>query len=99
MNEISQKKVYENIKEAVALNKDLVPYPFSIILESAGFDAFTEFCDAIRGSTLYISTPQKIFENCIYAEIFKNFDGSNYGQLGRMYGLSERTVRKIINCR
>ena len=64
------------------------------IAQAIGIKAYIELVKLYGGS--YIAKMDKLF--CINrdAEIVRKFNGNNYAQLAKQYGLSERAIRTII---
>lgn len=87
----------EYLKNAALSNKDQIAYPFNILLDIIGFDGIKTLSYELSGANLYIPSLQNIFKYCIQNQIPKEFDGKNYKQLCFRYGISERTVRTIVD--
>lgn len=86
----------EYFKNAVLNYKEDVLHPFNELMDIIGFEGIYLLSKEMSGSSLYIPNINKIFRKCLYKQIPKEFDGSNYRQLCRRYDLSERTIRNII---
>lgn len=87
------KKYFEN---AVLNNKEDVLPPFDDLMDIVGFEGIYLLSQEMGGSNLYIPSIHRIFRECLCKQIPKEFDGSNYRELCKRYGLSERTIRTII---
>ena len=86
----------QHIKQAVDQNLTSVPEPFKTILSLAGFDGIIELCESFGGTSIYIPHTKSVFRDCIRLQVKKEFKSDNYKELCIRYGLSERTVRNII---
>lgn len=86
----------EYLKNAVLNYKDDILHPFNELIDIIGFDGIYLLTKEMSGSSLYIPNINKIFKKCLYQQIPKEFDGSNYRQLCKRYNLTERTIRTII---
>lgn len=66
------------------------------IAQAIGIKAYIELVKLYGGSNIYIAKMDKLL--CIKrdAEIVRKFNGNNYAQLAKQYGLSERAIRTII---
>jgi len=87
----------EFIKNAVLQNLDEVQPPFKELLAALGFEGIFHLCEISGGTNLYIPSLQRIFRGCLEKQIPKEFDGENYRELSKNYGLSERTIRNVVS--
>ncbi|MDR1150509.1 MAG: transcriptional regulator [Clostridiales bacterium] len=69
--------------------------PFDSMLNTIGFKNLCEFSDQFGGSSIYIPTKKRMFNNCISKQILKEFNGGNYRELAKKFGVCERTIRNI----
>jgi Mor family transcriptional regulator len=74
-----------------------VPDEYRDLAEVIGLDVFLEICRFAGGEDLYIPKIESIERAGRNREIRSRFNGGNYKQLARMFRMSERQVRKIIN--
>jgi len=88
--------VKEYFENAVLSNKEGILPPFDNLMEIVGFEGIYLLTKEMGGSSLYVPSLHKIFRECLCKQIPKEFDGANYRELCRRYGLSERTIRTIV---
>ena len=86
----------DTIRQAVETHKDQIRDPYRTLFELLGFDGIIEICQAFGGTTVYIPQVKGIFKDCIRQQILSEFSCDNYKTLSSKYGLTERTVRNII---
>lgn len=67
------------------------------IAEIIGIDAYIKLIKHYGGEVIYIGKDEKIVNAERNDKIIKKFNGKNYHQLHKEFGLSERAIRKIIN--
>ena len=67
------------------------------LAETVGIDAYKKIVGQYGGSSIYINKTNTITRSGRNAEIQQKFNGSNYRELAKDYGLSESGIRKIIN--
>lgn len=67
------------------------------LAETIGLDAYRKLVANYGGNPLYIPKSKTVLKEIIRKEIDKNFDGKNYRKLSIKYGLSEKTIRKILS--
>ena len=67
------------------------------LAETVGIDAYKKMVGQYGGSSIYINKTDTITRSGRNAEIQRKFNGSNYHELAKEYGLSEPSVRKIVN--
>ena len=84
------------LKAAVETYEDLLSEPFKTFLDLVGFDGIIDICEVFGGTTLYIPHARGFFKECVYKAIRSEFCYGNYKSLGTKYGLSERTIRTIV---
>ena len=61
-----------------------------------GLDNLLKLADTFGGTSIYIPQKRELLKNKIYADIYKEFDGSNLPELTQKYGVSKSTVYKIV---
>lgn len=66
------------------------------LAEIVGLASYKKLVTNYGGNLLYIPKPETVLKDIIHKEISEDFDGRNYKKLAIKYGLSEKTVRKII---
>ena len=74
-----------------------VPEEWRDVVNLVGLDVFLELCRFLGGENLYLPKIESIEKAGRDREIRARFDGGNYKQLARLFRLSERQIRKIIN--
>ena len=67
------------------------------IAEIIGIEAYRKLVEHYGGSHIYINKSDTVTRPDRDEEIRKKFNGKNCGQLVREYGLSEQTIRNIVN--
>ena len=67
------------------------------IAEIIGIEAYSKLVEHYGGSSIYINKSDTITRPERNDEIRHKFNGSNYHELAKEYGLSETGIRKIIN--
>lgn len=67
------------------------------IAEIIGIEAYRKLVEYYGGSSIYINKSDTITRPERDDEIRRKFNGSNYRELTKEYGLSETGIRKIID--
>ena len=67
------------------------------LAETVGLDAYKKMVGQYGGSSIYINKTDTITRSGRNAEIQQKFNGSNYRELAKEYGLSEPSIRRIVN--
>lgn len=67
------------------------------IAEIIGIEAYRKLVENYGGSQIYINKSDTVTRPDRNEEIRRKFNGANYRQLAREYGLSETGIRKIVN--
>lgn len=67
------------------------------IAEVIGIEAYRKLVEYYGGSKIYIEKSDTVIRPDRNNEIRKKFNGGNYKQLAREYGLSELTIRRIVD--
>ena len=67
------------------------------LAEIVGIEAYRKLVENYGGSSIYINKADTVTRSERNTEIWKNFNGSNYRELAKQYGLSEPSIRRIIN--
>lgn len=83
--------------DAVKKNMDLLPYPFSELIEEIGYEAICFLSRNFGGTLLYIPKPRALFKQVMDQQILSEFWGGNYGELAAKYGLCTKTIRNIVH--
>jgi len=65
------------------------------IVGEAAYWALVRNCG---GEFLYISKAETIAANYRNKRIYELFNGENYKELAKMFNLTERYIRRIVNC-
>lgn len=81
------------------LTSKQVPADLYWLYELVGLERFLKIIDTAGGDFLYFPKRSTLERDLRRQAILREFDGSNYRQLGRKYGISERHVRTILQDR
>lgn len=81
------------------LTSKQVPEDLYWLYELVGLERFLKIIDTAGGDFLYFPKRSTLERDLRRQAILREFDGSNYRQLGRKYGISERHVRTILQDR
>ena len=87
------------LKAAALAHPQAIMYPFDNIIKQKGADGFETvyaLADEIAGLTFYMPSTRRIFAECLHIELTQEFNGSNYTNLSKKYGFSERHIRRIV---
>lgn len=79
------------------LAKDDIPYSYRDIVDNIGIDNFIKLCEILGGGSIYIPTKASILKPARNRIIKEKFDGGNYKELSREFGITEMHIRKIIS--
>ena len=66
------------------------------IAELIGVDKYALLVSKYGGELLYIPTLSSVMRNENIAEIKRQYNGGNAAELGKKYGLSARTIVRIV---
>ncbi len=83
-------------RQAAALAIADMPEQYREVCEVIGLEKGLKLMKALGGNQLYIPRIRWIASRLNRRNIKKEFNGSNYKQLARKYGYSERWIRNII---
>lgn len=61
-----------------------------------GLEAYKKLIRHYGGNQLYIQQVDSVLKDMRDKELNEKFDGSNYKELSREYGISEMTIRDIV---
>lgn len=61
-----------------------------------GLEAYKKLIRHYGGNQLYIQQVDSVMKDLRDKELNEKFDGSNYKELSREYGISEMTIRDIV---
>ena len=78
------------------LGPEHVPEDLAWLCEIVGMERFLKIIDTAGGEFLYLPKRQTLEQPLRRAAICREFDGSNFRQLARKYGITERRVRMIV---
>ncbi len=67
------------------------------LVDVVGMDVVIELIEYTGGSTLYFPSIGAVCKNARNRIIRSKFDGGNYKELGKMFGISDIQVRNIIH--
>lgn len=74
-----------------------IPEEISWLCDIVSMEQMLQIIDIAGGEVLYIPKRHTLEQPLRRDAICREFDGSNYRQLGRKYGLTERRVRSILH--
>lgn len=66
------------------------------LAEVIGLDAYKKLVHFYGGSLLYVQKVDSVLKDTRDKELNEKFDGGNYKELAREYGISEMTIRDIV---
>ena len=66
------------------------------LAETIGLEAYRKLIANYGGNPVYIPKAETVLKEIREREIIEKFDGKNYRTLSKEYGVSEKTIRKII---
>lgn len=66
------------------------------LAEVIGLEAYKKLVRHYGGNQLYIQQADSVLKDLRDKEMNEKFDGSNYKELSREYGISEMTIRDIV---
>ena len=66
------------------------------VAELIGIDNYALLVSKYGGELLYIPTLSSVMRNEIVAEIKRQYNGGNAAELGKKYGVSLRTIVRIV---
>ena len=84
------------LRQVALKHQSEIMQPYDAIMDLQGFDAICAFAEYLGGTTVYIPNLKTIFAKCLALEAKRHFDGQNYYELCRRYGISERQLRRIL---
>jgi len=85
------------LREIAIKHQNEILQPFDVIMDAAGFDALNLFVEHFGGMTTYIPQEKTIFMRCLERAAAAEFNGRNYAELGRKYGLSQRHMYRLFS--
>ena len=62
-----------------------------------GVENLIRLSEIYGGTSIYIPKVDDLLKNSRYAAIMREFDGTNIRYLARKYGVSERTVYRLVS--
>ncbi|MCL2365243.1 MAG: hypothetical protein FWC71_11360 [Defluviitaleaceae bacterium] len=88
------------LRHAAFRHPQAIMQPFDVIMDDFGFDAVCSIVDYLGGMTVYIPSKRHIFMGCLQKEIANEHqNGTPPRDLIRKYGITDRTLRKILSAR
>lgn len=66
------------------------------LVDIFGIDMVMEIVDYCGGSCIYLPSKSGVFKNARNRVIKEKFNGGNYKELAREFGISDIQVRKIV---
>ncbi len=76
---------------------DDLPEGCQDIAQVIGLKIVIDLIDYAGGSSLYFPSKSSVVKNARNRMIKQNFDGTNYKQLSKKFGMSDVQIRKILN--
>ena len=70
--------------------------PYKSIAEVIGVETMIKLSENFPRFTLYIPTISGLLKQATYKNIIEEFNGTNVKQLALRYGVSERTIYRIL---
>lgn len=67
------------------------------LAETIGIEAYKNLIRQFGGSPVYIPKAETVLKEVREKEIKEKFNGKNYKELSKKYGISEMTVRRIVS--
>ena len=67
------------------------------LAETIGLEAYRKLIANYGGNPVYIPKAETVLKEIREREIKENFNGKNYRELSKKYGISEMTVRRIVS--
>jgi Mor family transcriptional regulator len=81
---------------AQPLTMDVLPEGQREVAEIVGFEKYLELCERFGGDNIYIMKHAELLRPSRNREIVERFDGYNYEELAREYGLTVRTIYALV---
>lgn len=78
------------------LKPEHVPEDIAWLCDIVGMERFLKIIDTAGGEFLYLPKRQTLEQPLRRAAICREFNGGNFKQLARKYGITERRVRTIV---
>ena len=69
------------------------------LAETIGLDAYKKLITNYGGNQLYIQQAASVMKQMRDKEIIEKFNGRNYRELSKEYGISEMTIRSIVSAK
>lgn len=66
------------------------------LAEVIGIEAYKKLIKYYGGTSLYVQKADSVMKDARDIELNQKFDGGNYKELAREYGISEMTIRDIV---
>ena len=66
------------------------------LAETIGIEAYRDLVKQYAGTHIYVPEHETFKANQRNAQIRKDFDGYNFRELARKYGLTESSIRRIV---
>lgn len=78
------------------VKKDDLPEGCKELVDIFGMDMIMELVDYCGGSCIYLPSKSGVLKNARNRVIKDSFNGGNYKELAREFGISDIQVRKIV---
>lgn len=87
----------KHFAEIAQKEKELIPDKYHELIDVIGVENFINMSQFYGGTELYIPQYDSLIKPIRNRAIINEFDGGNYIQLARKYGVSQSQIRNIIN--
>jgi len=78
------------------ISRDDLPETWRPLADAIGIENVVELCQRFGGTSLYVPKVDSILYPIKRRAILKEFNGSNYKDLAKRYGISERSIYDIV---
>lgn len=78
------------------ITPDDLPEPYRTYAAALGVEELYNVCQLFGGATIYIPKPDLLFQKWKQKCIKEEFNGYNAKELAWKYGVSDRTVQKLV---
>lgn len=78
------------------LTPEQIPQDIRWLPELVGMESFMKILDLVGGENIYFPKRESLERPLRQQAILREYNGCNYRQLARKYGLTERSIRQIV---
>lgn len=89
----------DNINDHAELIRTNVPEPYKSYIDVIGLENFQQLIEKYGGRKIYIPKPGLLERIVTDYKIRNEYNGKNISELSRKYGLTRRTIYKILEDR